>query len=157
MKKQIILSIFIITALAGCTNNSALSGNTVSASQAQRMQNVIYGIVLSTHPVTIQGGNDNNIVGAIAGGVLGGLVGNAVGGGSGRKIATAGGAILGGLAGQSAESAMNRADGVQLEIRRDDGSVVSIVQPVSSTQFFTGQRVMIITNGSTATVEPANS
>lgn len=156
MKQQIILSILIATALTGCTNNSALSGNTVSASQAQRMQNVTYGIVLSTHPVTIQGGDENNIVGALAGGVLGGLVGNAIGGGSGRKIATAGGAIAGGLVGQGAQSAMNRANGVQLEIRREDGSVVAIVQPVSSTQFFTGQRVMIASSGSTVTVSPAN-
>lgn len=156
MKQNIILSLFIVTALVGCTNNSALSGNTVSASQAQRMQTVTYGTILSTQPVTIQGGDDNNALGAIGGAVLGGFVGNAVGGGSGRNIATAGGAIAGGMAGQGVQSAMNRANGVQLEIRRDDGNVIAVVQAVGSTQFFTGQRVMIANSGSTVTVSPTN-
>lgn len=46
------------------------------------------------------GTGGNNVGGALVGGILGGVLGHQIGGGSGKNIATVGGAVLGTLAGQ---------------------------------------------------------
>lgn len=59
--------------LAGCVNDSSLSGDVYSASEAKQVQNVTYGTIVNARPVQIQGGDDTNVVGAIGGAVLGGF------------------------------------------------------------------------------------
>lgn len=59
----------------------------------KQVQSVTYGTVVNARPVQIQGGDDNNVMGAIGGAVLGGFLGNTVGGGTGRSLATAAGAV----------------------------------------------------------------
>ena len=104
--------------------------------------------------VQIQGGDENNVMGAIGGAVLGGFLGNTVGGGTGRSLATAAGAVAGGVAGQGVQGAMNKTQGVELEIRKDDGSTIMVVQKQGSTRFSAGQRVVLASNGSQVTVSP---
>lgn len=86
--------------------------------------------------------------------MLGGFLGNTVGGGTGRSLATAAGAIAGGVAGQGVQSAMNKTQGVELEIRKDDGNTIMVVQKQGSTHFSPGQRVVLASNGSQVTVSP---
>ena len=140
--------------LAGCANTSTLSGDVYSASEAKQVQSVTYGTLVSTRPVQIQAGNDSNVMGAIGGAVLGGFLGNTVGGGSGRSLATAAGAVAGGVAGQSVQGAINKTDGVELEIRKDDGNTILVVQKQGKTTFTAGQRVRIASSGSQTTVSP---
>ncbi|AJJ62551.1 outer membrane lipoprotein [Yersinia aldovae] len=154
MIKPLIAVAIVAVTLTGCTNNNTLSGDVFSASQAKQVQTVTYGTLVSVRPVTIQGGDENNIVGAIGGAVLGGFLGNTVGGGTGRSLATAAGAVAGGMAGQGVQGAINRTDGVQLEVRKDDGTTILVVQKQGSTRFSVGQRVMLASSGSTVTVSP---
>ncbi|MBA2816976.1 outer membrane lipoprotein [Candidatus Pantoea persica] len=140
--------------LAGCSNTSSLSGDTYSASEAKQVQSVSYGTLVSVRPVKIQGGDDNNMIGAIGGAVLGSFLGNTIGGGSGRSLATAGGAIAGGLAGQGVQGAVNKTDGVELEIRKDDGNTIMVVQKQTASRYSIGQRVALASNGSQITVSP---
>ncbi|HDL8016675.1 TPA: hypothetical protein PXQ00_003961, partial [Yersinia enterocolitica] len=77
IKPLIAVAIAAVT-LTGCANNNTLSGDVFSASQAKQVQTVTYGTLLSVRPVTIQGGDDNNVMGAIGGAVLGGFLGNTV-------------------------------------------------------------------------------
>ena len=53
--------------LAGCVSNSGLSGDVYSASEAKQVQNVTYGTIVHVRPVQIQGGDENNVIGAIGG------------------------------------------------------------------------------------------
>ena len=64
--------------LAGCVNNDSLSGDVYSASEAKQVQRVTYGTIVNVRPVQIQGGDDNNAIGAIGGAVLGGFLGNTI-------------------------------------------------------------------------------
>jgi len=153
ISRVLVVSLVGLT-LAGCVNDRTLSGDVVSASQAQQVQNVTYGTVLSVRPVQIQGGNDENLVGALGGAVLGGFLGNTVGGGTGRSLATAAGAIAGGLAGQEAQGALNRSNGVQMEIREDSGRTIVVTQKQDATRFSVGQRVALIGNGNQVSVSP---
>ena len=93
-------------------------------------------------------------IGAIGGAVLGGFLGNTIGGGTGRSLATAAGAVAGGVAGQGVQGAMNKTQGVELEIRKDDGNTIMVVQKQGSTPFSVGQRVAIAGSGSQVTVSP---
>ncbi|MDX6915200.1 glycine zipper 2TM domain-containing protein [Pectobacterium carotovorum] len=153
MKRLLVVTLAGIT-LAGCANTSTLSGDVYSASEAKQVQTVTYGTIVSTRPVQIQAGEDSNVIGALGGAVLGGFLGNTVGGGTGRSLATAAGAVAGGVAGQSATSALNRTQGVELEIRRDDGSTIMVVQKQGDTKFSAGQRVAMASNGRSITVSP---
>ena len=77
-----------------------------------------------------------------------------IGGGTGRSLATAAGAVAGGVAGQGVQGAMNKTQGVELEIRKDDGSTIMVVQKQGNTRFSAGQRVVLASNGSQVTVSP---
>lgn len=154
MTKPIVIVAIAAAFLSGCAANNTSSGDTFTASQARQAQIVTYGTLVSVRPVTIQGGDDVNAVGAIGGAVIGGLIGNTIGGGSGRNIATGAGAVGGAVVGSEIQGAMNRSAGVELEVRRDDGVVIVVVQAQGTTQFQSGQRVAVITNGRTTTVSP---
>ncbi|CAM4096688.1 glycine zipper 2TM domain-containing protein [Serratia silvae] len=154
MNKTIIIVALAAAVLSGCNANRTASGDTFTAAQARQANFVTYGTLVSVRPVTIQGGDGTNAAGAIGGAVVGGFLGNTVGGGSGRNLATAAGAVGGAAAGSGIQSAMNRSAGVELEVRRDDGVNIVVVQAQGSTQFHNGQRVALVTNGSTTTVSP---
>ena len=154
MIKRVIVVALTGVMLAGCSNTDTLSGDTYSANEAKQVQSVSYGTLVSVRPVKIQGGDENNVIGAIGGAVLGGFLGNTIGGGAGRSLATAGGAVLGGVAGQGVQGAVNKADGVELEIRKDDGNTIMVVQKQAATHYSVGQRVVMASNGSQITVSP---
>ncbi|MBK0000655.1 outer membrane lipoprotein SlyB [Erwinia sp. S38] len=154
MMKRLLAVTLVGMTLAGCANNDTLSGDVYSASEAKQVQSVSYGTLVSVRPIQIQGGEENNVIGAIGGAVLGGFLGNTVGGGTGRSLATAAGAIAGGVAGQGVESAVNKSQGVELEIRKDDGNTIMVVQKQAASRFSVGQRVAMASNGSQITVSP---
>ena len=141
MIKRVLVVSMVGLSLVGCVNNDTLSGDVYTASEAKQVQNVSYGTIVNVRPVQIQGGDDSNVIGAIGGAVLGGFLGNTVGGGTGRSLATAAGAVAGGVAGQGVQSAMNKTQGVELEIRKDDGNTIMVVQKQGNTRFSPGQRV----------------
>ncbi|EAW8978523.1 outer membrane lipoprotein SlyB, partial [Salmonella enterica subsp. enterica serovar Muenchen] len=58
------------------------------------------------------------------------------------------------VAGQGVQSAMNKTQGVELEIRKDDGNTIMVVQKQGNTRFSAGQRVVLASNGSQVTVSP---
>lgn len=154
MMLRVLAASMIGLSLAGCVSSSGLSGDVYSASEAKQVQNVTYGTIVNVRPVQIQGGDDSNVIGAIGGAVLGGFLGNTIGGGTGRSLATAAGAVAGGVAGQGVQGAMNKTQGVELEIRKDDGNTIMVVQKQGDTRFSAGQRVVMASNGSQVTVSP---
>lgn len=153
IKRFLVITLAGIT-LAGCANTSTLSGDVYSASEAKQVRTVTYGTIVSVRQVQIQAGDDNNVIGTLGGAVLGGFLGNTIGGGTGRSLATAAGAVAGGVAGQSVQGAMNRTQGVELEIRKDDGETIMVVQKQGDTRFSAGQRVAMSNNGRSITVSP---
>ena len=153
MKRLLIVALAGMT-LAGCVNDNTLSGDVYSASEAKQVQTVTYGTLVSVRPVQIQGGEDSNVIGAIGGAVLGGFLGNTIGGGAGRSLATAAGAVAGGVAGQGVQGSLNKSQGVELEIRRDDSTTIMVVQKQAASRYSVGQRVAMASNGSQITVSP---
>jgi len=153
MKKTAVALTLLLSGavLTGCAQ-STLTGTSYSRGEARQAQTVQMGRVESVVPIVIEGRTDG-IVGAGAGAVIGGIAGNQVGGGSGRQIATVIGAVAGGVGGQRVEEMTSRRQGVEVTVRLDNGSLVSVVQEVDPNQIFSpGDRVRVLGQGSTMRV-----
>lgn len=138
------------SSLSGCASSNA--GNVYSRSEARQAQVVKYATVEAVQPVRIEG--TRSYIGTATGAVLGGLAGSTVGGGTGQKAAAVAGAVAGGLAGTAAEQALTKADGLELTVRLENGTIMSIVQETSEQQFQVGQRVRVLQHNGTYRVSP---
>ena len=137
--------------LIGCV--SGLQGSSYSRSEARRVQEVEFGVVLSTKPVIIEGRRTD--WGEVSGVIIGGIAGSSVGEGKGQEIATTLGAIGGAVVGSVVEERATRAQGLELTIKIDSGKTLSIVQEVDDiSQFQKGQRVRVLVQGALARVSP---
>ncbi len=141
--------------LNGCGNSDLYSGDVVTASQARSARSITYGTIVSIRPVRVQVNEESKGgIGTLGGAVLGGILGNSVGNGSGQALATAAGAILGGVVGEKAEDKLSQAQALELEIKKDDGSTIAVVQTLGNSQFTVGQRVRIVGSGNSLSVSP---
>ena len=137
--------------LIGCV--AGLQGSSYSRSEARKVQEVEFGVVLSTKPVIIEGRRTD--WGELSGVIIGGIAGSSVGEGKGQEIATTLGAIGGAVVGSVAEERATRAQGLELTIKMDSGKTLSIVQEVDEiNQFQKGQRVRVLVQGALARVSP---
>lgn len=137
------LSVF---GLSACV--STLDGETYRRGEARRVQAVSYATVLSTRPVVIEGTNSG--IGAAAGGVVGGVAGSSVGDGTGSVIGAAIGAVVGGIAGAVVEEEGTKTQGIELTLRKDDGTVIAVVQEANENDFFPpNSRVQLVRNNGT--------
>lgn len=154
MKRLIpVIAISALT-LGGCANTAPFSGNVYSADQAGTAQNVTTGTITALRQVQIQADSrGGGLAGTVGGGAIGGILGSSIGGGSGRRIATVAGAVGGAAAGSAAEDRLNRVTAWEIEIRREDGQNIVVVQKADQ-PFQVGQRVRIVGNGRNASVVP---
>ena len=137
------LAIGVAVVLAGCANSDSYSGDVYSANQAKTVQTVSFGTITATRAVRIQGGDEDSLLGTVAGGVLGGVLGSAIGGGTGQDIATVAGAIGGAAVGMAAEDSLNQVDGVEIEIKKENGDSIVVVQKANPA-FVPGKRVRMV-------------
>ncbi|WP_042013512.1 glycine zipper 2TM domain-containing protein [Aeromonas fluvialis] len=147
LKRMTLIALLAATTITGCANSDVYSGDVYTKDRAKQVQTVSYGTIISTRPVKIQA-DENSLLGTVGGAVVGGLLGSTIGGGTGRNLATAGGAIAGAAAGKAAGDKLNQVDGVELEIKKENGEAIVVVQKASPS-FVPGARVrMTQGNGS---------
>jgi len=125
----------------------------VERNQAQRMQSVRFGTILSIDEITVSGDRET-----------GEMVGAAIGAASGSSISESDiesgiGAIVGGLIGSRVGSEVGnlatRKNAIELLVALDDGKTVSIIQEASDDLFERGTRVKVITSAGKTRVLPA--
>lgn len=143
---QLILVSAISATLAACATSN--SGEVYSREDARKVQTVRMGVVESIRQVKLEG--TKSPIGTVAGGVVGGIAGSAVGGNDKvSAIAAVIGAVAGGIAGAAIEEGATRADGIEITVKLDSGSLIAIVQEATD-QFTPGERVRLIeSNGNT--------
>ncbi len=132
--------------LSGCANSDLYSGDVYRAGQAKQVQSVTYGTIVTARPVLIQAENKLDLFGGIAGAVAGGVAGSALGGGKGNQLATVAGVIGGAVAGEKIADKMNQIKGVELEIKKEDGCTVVVVQKADP-RLVVGQKVRLVNDG----------
>jgi len=89
----------------------------------------------------------------IAGSALGGVLGSAIGNGSGRRLATVGGALVGGFAGNVVENKMDSRDGLAITVQMDNGEERVIAQE-ADVPVVVGQRVQVVSGNGPVRVHP---
>ncbi|GLK89581.1 outer membrane lipoprotein [Pseudomonas turukhanskensis] len=152
MRKSVLLiASFTVAALALTGCQSSLTGDSYSRDEARTVQTVRMGTIESLRPVKIEG--TKTPIGAGAGAVVGGVAGSTVGGGRGSIVAAVIGAVAGGLLGSLTEEGLTRAQGVEITVREDDGSMRAYVQEVQENEIFrVGERVRIMSVNGTSRV-----
>lgn len=152
MRKSVVLLATITSVgllLGGC--QSSLTGDSYSRDEARQVQTVRMGTIESLRPVKIEG--TKTPIGSVAGAAVGGIGGSAVGGGKGSYVAAIIGAVAGGLIGAATEEGLTRAQGVEITVREDDGSLRAYVQEVQENEIFrVGERVRIMSVNGTSRV-----
>lgn len=149
-KYMIYSLLFLATLLIIGCSNSSLRGDVYSREDARKVQRVEFGEVVSVKPVIIEG-NREGIVGNVGGTLIGGIAGSGVGDGRGQAIATVVGAAVGGIVGQVAEEKATRKQGQEIQIKKENGQVISVVQEVKGQEFFKlGDKIrLLVVNGVT--------
>ncbi|NLS11525.1 glycine zipper 2TM domain-containing protein [Vibrio sp. SM6] len=143
-----------VIGVAGCSSPNPY-GNAYGSADTRTIQQVYYGTIIKTEPVTIDSSEGSNAIGTIAGAAIGGILGSKIGGGTGSDIAAIGGGLLGGYAGSEAAGELGKRNGVNLTIRLEDGQIISIVQEVNPNMMFqVGEEVQVNVDGNTARVVP---
>ena len=134
---------------AACTSD--LTGTTYNAEEARQMQMVRFGTIAEARLVKLEGTQGE--VGTLAGAAVGGLAGSSIGGTTESKIAAIAGAVAGGVLGNMAEKKMTVQQGVELTVRLEEGSYISVVQQADpNAPFNSGDRVKVLTQGNTSRV-----
>jgi outer membrane lipoprotein SlyB len=133
--------------LAGCA--SSQSGGVYSRDQVRHEQHVRTGVVESVRQVQIEG--TKTPVGTAAGAVVGGIAGSNVGQGKGSTVGAVLGAVAGGIAGSAIEEAVTRKPGLEITVKLDSGSLISIVQEADES-FRPGEKVRVLSGGGTSRV-----
>lgn len=156
--KKIVTAAILVILLSGCSNSDIYSGDVYTTDQAKQVQQVSYGTIVSVRPVKIQtnasSGKNDNIIGSLGGAVIGGVLGNTIGNGTGRALAIATGAIGGAVAGSAIEDKASQTNAVELEIQRENGGNIVIIQKGSANEFYVGQHVRLVTNGKQISASP---
>lgn len=129
---------------SGCAGGDSFSGSTYSRDHARSGHAVLLATIISIDEVMIEG--TEGVLGGIGGAVLGGVIGNTIGGGSGRKVATAAGAIGGAVAGSQIEGAATKKRAIEVTVKYENDTVEAIVQQPGQDFFQVGQQVRVVVN-----------
>lgn len=129
---------------------SSNSGSVYKREDARKVQTVKTGVVESVRTVKLEG--TKTPIGTVAGGAIGGIAGGSVGsGGRGSAVAAVIGAVAGAIAGSAIEEGVTRKDGLEITVKLDGGSMISIVQEADEA-FKAGDKVRIVENSETSRV-----
>ena len=147
--KQVGLATLMAVTLTGCMND--LTGTTYSASEARQVQNVRFGTIAEARLVKLEGTEGE--IGTLAGAAVGGIAASGIGGQKESGIAAVAGAVAGGVLGRMAEKKLTTKQGVELTVKLENGSYISVVQQADpNAPFLAGDKVKILSQGSTSRV-----
>lgn len=150
MRPIVILAAALALLSAGC---STTSPDVIKREDAQRLSDVLDGVVLSTRTVTVDGSQSG--LGAAAGGVVGGIAGSSVGGRRESAVVGVLGAVAGGVAGNAIERSATREEALEIIVQLKNGERRAIVQAKGSESLNVGDAVIIVTSGGKARVVKA--
>ena len=140
-----IRTLLALTVAATLAASSTTSPDVISRNDAQRMSNVLDGVVLSVRPVTVEGNQSG--AGAVAGGVVGGIAGSSVGGRRESGVVGILAAVAGGVVGNAIERNATREEALEIMVQLKSGERRSVVQAKGSESLNAGDAVILVTTG----------
>lgn len=141
--KRLLIAASLPFFVASCAQDS-LTGDTYSRGEAGQAQEVRTGTITGIRSVNIEG---NRVGGALIGAAAGALIGNQIGSGDGNTVATVAGGLAGGAAGSHAGQAVTSKQGLEIQVKLDQGGSVAVVQEQNPREpFAQGERVRVLTS-----------
>jgi outer membrane lipoprotein SlyB len=142
--KRLIVAAAALATLAACTTTSP---DVVYRHQAQQMNTVLDGVVLSTRPVVVEGSQSG--IGSASGAVVGGIAGSNAGhyGSAEAAVGTILGAVIGGVVGNAAERYGTREEAIEILVQLRNGERRSIVQARAAEPIAAGDSVLLVSSG----------
>lgn len=131
----------LLAAVAAC---GPTRSDSYSRGEMQRAGTVEVGQIVAMDEVPVDGTSTG--IGRLGGGVAGGVAGSAIGSGRGSIITAVIGAVGGAFAGDAIERGLTSGTATRFYVRRDDGSVINVVQ-TNEAQLRVGDRVMMLEGG----------
>ena len=146
---RILVSIVVLSILAGCANMTDFgSPDVYQRADVQRAGTLEPATVVRMRRITIQSGSGNsgfeNLVAAGVGAFLGNEV---IGNGRGRYIAAAVSGAASTFISQHVSAALSRTSGLEIVVRKTDGSLRVITQP-DDQLFAPGDHVLLMDTNS---------
>jgi outer membrane lipoprotein SlyB len=144
MNTKLILAFSAAILLGACA--SGKSADVYTRDQVRQVQTFKVGVIDSVREVLIEGTQSQ--VGTTAGAVVGGIAGSSASDGKTGEIAAILGGVFGGMLGAAAEEGYTREDALEIAIKLEDGSYISVVQAksISGETFAVGDKVRVIEN-----------
>ncbi len=140
MDIRLILALSAALLLGACATGR--SGEVYSRDQVRQIQTYKVGVIETLREVRIEGTQSQ--VGSTAGALVGGIAGSGTSQGKTGQVASVLGAVVGGMAGAAAEEAYTRENGLEIGIKLEDGTHISVVQAKSDEAFKVGDRVRVL-------------
>lgn len=135
------LALGLASALAACGPQHSAS---YTRDELQRAGTVEVGQIVAMDQVPVDGTSSG--IGRLGGGVIGGVAGSAIGSGRTSIITAVLGAVGGAFAGDAVERGVTSGTATRFYVRRDDGSVINVVQ-TNEAGLRVGDRVMMLEGG----------
>ncbi|MDH2916517.1 MAG: hypothetical protein PXX77_06520 [Gallionella sp.] len=145
MNTKLILSLSAVLLLGACATGK--SGDVYTRDQVRQVQTYKVGVIEHVNVVRIEGTQSQ--IGTTAGTIAGGIAGSSTSKGKTGEVAAVLGAVVGGMVGAAAEEAYTREEGLEIAIKLEDGSHISVVQAksVNDAEFKVGDTVRVIESG----------
>ncbi|MDD5058320.1 MAG: hypothetical protein PHQ60_10640 [Sideroxydans sp.] len=142
MNTKLILALSAAVLLGACA--SGKSADVYTRDQVRQVQTFKVGVIESVRAVRIEGTQSQ--IGTTAGAVVGGIAGSGASQGKTGEIASVLGSVVGGMLGAATEEAYTREDALEIAIKLEDGSHISVVQAksISGETFAVGDKVRVI-------------
>lgn len=128
MNKNIIILLAAPLLLAACASEKG--GDVYTRDQVRQVQHFRVGVAESVHKIRIEGTKSQ--IGTAAGTIVGGIAGSGASRGKTGEVAAVLGAVVGGVVGAAAEEGLTRENGIEVSIKLEDGTYVSVAQAVDS-------------------------
>jgi outer membrane lipoprotein SlyB len=145
---RILIALVVLSVLSGCASPDFGSPDVYQRSDVQRAGTLEQATVVRVRRITIQvPGNNSGITGLVSAGLGAFLGSKTIGNGSGRYVAAAMSGAVTGFVAQHVSDALSRTAGLEIIVRKADGSLRVISQP-DDQLFSPGDRVLLMDTSS---------
>ncbi|MCP3712297.1 hypothetical protein M3I54_36055 [Paraburkholderia sp. CNPSo 3274] len=145
---RIFLAVVVLSVLSGCASTDFGSPDVYQRSDVQRAGTLEQVTVVRVRRITIQvPGNNSGLTSLVSAGLGAFLGSKTIGNGNGRYVAAAMSGAVTGFVAQHVSDALSRTAGLEIVVRKADGSLRVITQP-DDQLFSPGDRVLFMDTSS---------
>ncbi|WP_028218915.1 outer membrane lipoprotein [Paraburkholderia oxyphila] len=146
---RILFALVVLYVLSGCANMTDFgSPDVYQRSDVQRVGSIEEVTVMRVRNITIQSSGDSSgLISLVTAGASAFLGSQVIGNGNGRYIAAAVSGAGAGFIAQHVGAALSRTAGLEIVVRKANGSMVVVTQP-DDQRFKPGDQVLLVSSSS---------